>query len=255
MAEFVSNGLKIHFTDEGAGPPILLIHGFASSLDGNWKLTGVIDALVKDGRRVIAIDNRGHGKSDKPLDPTVYGIDMMAADSIALLDHLGIEQADVMGYSMGGYITTNLITEHPKRFKTAIIGGAGERVITAEFDEVSTQIADALDSDSGASDHPVAKMFRIFAQSTGGNLKALAAVMRSSRPRVDRAKLADVRIPVFVIAGASDPLVGDPAKFAAAIPGAEVAVLPGDHISVFGGHAYRDAVVAFLRKRSPVGVA
>lgn len=256
MPTFDSHGgVNIHYTDEGSGPPILLIHGFASNLEGNWRMTGVIEALVNDGRRVIAIDNRGHGKSDKPHDPAKYGIMNMAGDSIALLDHLGLEKVDLMGYSMGGYITAALITEYPERFRTAIIGGAGERLLTNEFDTTSKHIADALDSDSGETTHPVAKMFRLFAQSTGGDLKALAAVMRSGRPHIDPDELAKVAIPVLVLSGESDPLVGDPAKLAAVVPGARNVTLPGDHISVFGGMGYRNAALAFLHEHSPVAVA
>jgi pimeloyl-ACP methyl ester carboxylesterase len=255
MPDFDSNGLRIHYIDEGEGPPILLIHGFAANIDGNWRLTGIIDALKNSGRRVIALDNRGHGLSGKPYDPAAYGIDKMAGDSLNLLDHLGLKRVDVMGYSMGGYIASALITQHQDRFQTAIIGGAGERVITGEFDDTGLEIADALASETGLSDNPVGKLFRAFAESTGGDLKALAAVMRSGRPRVSREAFGKVTIPVLVIAGASDPLVGDPKKFAAAIPGAEIAILPGDHLTVFAGNGYRDAVLAFLAKHSPVAVA
>src|SRR4051812_29533027 len=100
MPTFQSDGLELAYRDEGEGDPILLIHGFASSIDVNWSGTGWIDTLKTDGRRVVAIDNRGHGASEKLYDPAFYGADVMAGDAIALLDHLDIERADVMGYSM-----------------------------------------------------------------------------------------------------------------------------------------------------------
>ena len=116
MPTFESSGAKIHYIDEGAGPPILLVHGFASNIEGNWRATGIIAALTGAGRRVIALDCRGHGESDKPHDPKAYGVNVMANDAIALLDHLGITKTDLMGYSMGGYIATSLLLEHPERF-------------------------------------------------------------------------------------------------------------------------------------------
>lgn len=257
MANFESAGAKIHYIDEGAGPPILLVHGFASNLEGNWRATGVIAALVRSGRRVIALDCRGHGKSDKPHDPKAYGVKTMANDAIALLDHLGIAKVDLMGYSMGGYIATSLIVDHPERFNCAIIGGAGERVLAGDFDKLaSTAIADALDGVAGATDNPIARQFRTFAETLAGNdLKALSAAMRAGRPTVDASKLAGITTPVLVLAGASDPLVGNVKRFSDAIPGSELAQLPGDHLTVFVGEGYRRTVLAYLAKHSPVPVA
>ena len=256
MPTFQSNGANIYYVDEGSGPPILLVHGFASSIEGNWRFTGVIDALVASGRRVVALDCRGHGKSDKPHDPAAYGTNTMAQDAVALMDHLRIERADLMGYSMGGYIATSLVIHHPDRFRSAVIGGAGERVLTGDFDAIATtHIADALDSPDGATANPIAKQFRTFAEANGNDLKALAAVMRAGRPRVDASKLSGISIPVLVIAGESDPLVGNVARFAEAIPGSRLTKLPGDHLTVFAGRAYRDAVLAFPTEQSPVATA
>jgi pimeloyl-ACP methyl ester carboxylesterase len=256
MPTFQSNGANINYVDEGSGPPILLVHGFASSIEGNWRFTGVIDALVGSGRRVVALDCRGHGKSDKPHDPAAYGINAMAQDAVALMDDLGIEKADLMGYSMGGYIATSLIIQHPSRFRSAVIGGAGERVLTGDFDAIAApHIADALDSPDGATANPIAKQFRTFAEANGNDLKALAAVMRAGRPRVDASQLGSISIPVLVIAGESDPLVGNVARFAEAIPGSRIAELPGDHLTVFAGRAYRDVVLEFLAEQSPVATA
>jgi len=257
MPDFRSSGATIHYIDEGAGPPILLIHGFASNLEGNWRATGVMAALTKAGRRAIAIDNRGHGKSDKPHDPAAYGIKTMAGDAIALLDHLGIAKADLMGYSMGGYISCVLITEHQSRFNSAIIGGAGERVLGKQFDDLATgAIADALAGVKGSTGNPIARQFLTFAQALSGNdLQALAAVMRSGRPSVDPSKLSSVRIPVLVIAGQNDPLVGNVKRFADAIPGSQLVMLPGDHLTVFVGNGYRDTALKFLAAQSPVPAA
>ncbi|MGE5597160.1 MAG: alpha/beta fold hydrolase, partial [Hyphomicrobiales bacterium] len=115
MPTIESGGLTINYIDEGQGQPIVLVHGFASSLQGNWRATGVVDALVNDGRRVVALDCRGHGRSDKPHDPEAYGGTKMADDVVNLADHLGIEKPDLMGYSMGGGIAASLLARFPQR--------------------------------------------------------------------------------------------------------------------------------------------
>ena len=103
MGSFASNGVDIAYELYGQGDPILLIHGFASNGFVNWRSTSWVDLLEKAGRMVVTIDNRGHGKSDKPHDPEKYGLEMVR-DAIRLLDHLEIKKAHVVGYSMGGLI-------------------------------------------------------------------------------------------------------------------------------------------------------
>src|SRR5579863_3555872 len=117
---FLSDGVKIRYIVEGEGEPVLLIHGFAANLQVQWG--GVIKDLAKD-YKVVALDNRGHGRSGKPHEPEKYGIQMVE-DAIRLLDHLNIDKAHVVGYSMGGFITNKLLTTHPERLITATLGGA-----------------------------------------------------------------------------------------------------------------------------------
>ena len=112
---FRSGDVSLAFVDEGKGDPIVLIHGFASNLRVNWESTGWISALVSAGRRVIALDNRGHGKSDKPHEREAYGTPVMADDVIHLLDHLSISRADLMGYSMGARITAFAGLTHQRK--------------------------------------------------------------------------------------------------------------------------------------------
>ena len=116
--------MKIHYLTLGDdGTPVVLIHGYTGSAEGNWFLNGVGQALAKN-HRVIAIDCRGHGQSDKPHDAEKYG-PQMAVDVIELMDHLGIKQAHIHGYSMGGFITSRLMATNPDRFITAAFGGSG----------------------------------------------------------------------------------------------------------------------------------
>ena len=129
MQFFDSDGVRIVFLDEGSGDPILLIHGFASSIKDNWIDPGWVSFLTGNGFRVVAIDNRGHGESDKPHEVSAYGAPLMAEDARRLLDHLGIARADVMGYSMGARITAFLALAHPARVRSAVFGGLGGNMV------------------------------------------------------------------------------------------------------------------------------
>ena len=125
MPSFHNGAVEIAYLDEGEGDPIVLVHGFASSKNVNWVYPTWVSELKKDGRRVIALDNRGHGDSEKLYDSADYEIAIMASDVIALLDHLGIERADIMGYSLGSRMTAILAREQPQRLRSAILGGIG----------------------------------------------------------------------------------------------------------------------------------
>ena len=125
MQSFNSEGVNIAYNDEGQGEPILLIHGFASNAATNWRDAHWLRTLTGAGRRVVAFDNRGHGQSEKLYDPELYGAPEMAEDARRLLDHLGIERADVMGYSMGARIAAFLVFKHPERGRSLVLAGAG----------------------------------------------------------------------------------------------------------------------------------
>src|ERR1700726_3551105 len=125
MPSFHNGDVEISYLDEGTGDPILLVHGFASSKNVNWVYPAWVSELKKNGRRVIALDNRGHGASSKLYDPEDYHIGTMAGDVRALLDHLEIRRADVMGYSLGARITALLAYKSPDRVRSAILGGLG----------------------------------------------------------------------------------------------------------------------------------
>ncbi len=120
---FDSDGVRIHYLIRGQGEPVILIHGLYSSARINWELPGLVD-LLADKYRVIALDNRGHGLSDKPEAEDEYGLKMVR-DVLGLMDHLGIERAHMVGYSMGGMILMKLLTIAPERVRSAVIGGMG----------------------------------------------------------------------------------------------------------------------------------
>jgi pimeloyl-ACP methyl ester carboxylesterase len=242
---FDSSGVRIAYDDVGEGPPVVLVHGFASNRRANWREPGWYDALVDAGRRVIALDCRGHGESGTPHDPDAYGIGVMAVDVVRLLDHLGVEEADVVGYSMGGRIAVRLLVDHPDRVNAAVLGGVGEAILSGPPDQ--SEIVEALEAeDPSAVEHPAGRRFRAFAERMDGDLQALAATMRAI-PTFDLPRLSDVAHPVLVVAGENDSVVGDPAAFADSIEGAESVVVPErNHMTTVGDPRFVEAVVVFL---------
>lgn len=248
MQTFQSDGVEIAFLDKGNGPPILLVHGFASNVATNWVSTGWVTTLTNAGRRVIAIDNRGHGHSEKLYDPAQYGTPTMAEDCRRLLDHLQIERADVMGYSMGARVCAVLALRHPERVRSAIFGGLGVNMVRGMAG--TGPIAHALEAPS-IDDvvNPTARTFRAFAEQTKSDLKALAACIRSSRDPVTREDIARLSCPVLVAVGSEDVIGGSATELAALIPGAEAYVIAGrDHMKAVGDAGFKNAVLAFLSR-------
>src|SRR5688572_30471138 len=144
MPSFRNGAVEIAFLDEGEGEPIVLVHGFASSKEVNWVHPGWTATLTRAGRRVIALDDRGHGASSKLYEPADYHTSLMADDVRALLDHLQIERADVMGYSMGARISAFLAVRHPARVRSLILGGLGIKLV--EGAGLPASIAEALEA-------------------------------------------------------------------------------------------------------------
>jgi pimeloyl-ACP methyl ester carboxylesterase len=246
---FDSDGVGIRFIDEGAGEPVLLVHGFASSVKHNWLEPGWVSLLSRNGYRVIAYDNRGHGESTKLYEPQAYQPAMMMEDARRLLDHLAIARADVMGYSMGARITAFLALAHPQRLRSAIFGGLGGNMIRPMAG--TGPIAHALEAASiDEVVNPTARTFRAFAERTGSDLRALAACIRGSRDPISREMVAHIACPVLVATGTEDVIGGAAEELAALIPGAEALPIPRrDHMLAVGDRVYKEGVLAFLRRR------
>jgi pimeloyl-ACP methyl ester carboxylesterase len=245
---FDSDGVEIAYLEEGEGDPVLQIHGFASSAQVNWVDPGWVRHLVRAGYRVIAVDNRGHGRSAKLYDPSDYGTPKMAEDARRLLGHLAIPRAHVMGYSMGARITAFLAMAHPERVASAVFGGLGINMVRPMAG--TGPIAAALEAPSIEDvTNPTARTFRAFADSTKGDLKALAACIRGSRDPISPDDLRQLMCPVLVAVGDEDVIGGSAEELAALIPGAEAFVIQGrDHMKAVGDRTYKEAVVAFLNR-------
>jgi pimeloyl-ACP methyl ester carboxylesterase len=253
MQKFNSAGVEIAYEVWGKGPPILLIHGFASNSFVNWRDTHWVKFLSEAGRQVIAIDNRGHGQSQKLYDLEQYSAQLMADDAKRLLDHLGIEQADVMGYSMGARISAFLTMAYPSKVRRAIFAGLASRMITGVGG--SDEIAAALEAPSRDDvDNRMALGFRLFAEQTGSDMKALAACIRSTRVKIKEEALAQIAVPVLVVAGENDDVAGDVEGLTRIIPGSKGVVLPRrNHMNAVGDRGYKDAVLAFLKDEAVAG--
>ncbi len=251
MPSFRHNDVEIAYFDEGEGEPIVLVHGFASNKEINWVNPGWIRTLTRAGRRVIALDNRGHGQSTKLYDPAAYGAPVMAEDARALIDHLQIERADVMGYSMGARITAFLAVNHPERVRSAIIGGLGIKLVEGHGGVMAGVIVAALQAPSLTDvTDPTGRAFRSFAEQTKSDLKALAACMASPREKLTREQVAGIKAPVLVAVGTTDDVAGSGEALAALIPGAQSLAIPDrDHMLAVGDRIYKAGVLDFLERR------
>ena len=190
MQRFRHGDVELAFLDEGQGDPVVLVHGFASNAVVNWVNPSWVTTLTRAGRRVIALDNRGHGQSSKLYDPAAYHTSLMAEDVRALLDHLAIARADVMGYSMGARITAYLALAHPSRLRSATFGGLGINLV--EGQALPPSVADAMEAPSLADvQDPFGRTFRAFAEQTKSDRKALAACIRGSRQMLSREEVGD----------------------------------------------------------------
>lgn len=249
MPSFHHDQVEIAYLDEGEGEPIVLVHGFASTKNVNWVYPTWVSELRKNGCRVIALDNRGHGESAKLYDPAQYSIPIMAGDVVALMDHLEIERADVMGYSLGGRMTAWLGRNAPERLRSAILGGIGIAMI--EGGGPGEDVARALEAPSleEVSD-PVGRTFRAFADQTRSDRLALAACLRGSRGLMTKDEAAAISVPVLIAVGTTDEVAGSAQALGEVIPGAEVLDIPGrDHMRAVGDKVYKSGVLDFLSRR------
>ncbi|MEI9991262.1 MAG: alpha/beta hydrolase [Rhizomicrobium sp.] len=239
------DGIRLAFEIVGEGAPIVLVHGFASDRAQNWRNVGWYETLTGAGHRVVAMDCRGHGLSDKPHDEASYG-DKMVDDIAAVMDAAGLERADVMGYSMGGILTVGLLMTRPERIARAICAGIGETY----FSGLSHRrgIAAALRaSDPGTITDPMQKAFRAFASQGGKDMLALAACMAADRTMYSREQLKTCSTPILVVDGDKDIQSGRPEPLAEAFTNGRAAVIPGrDHMTAVGDKLYKKAVLDFL---------
>ncbi|MFX1558439.1 MAG: alpha/beta fold hydrolase [Promethearchaeota archaeon] len=264
MPFFDNEGVKIYYEIEGEGPPVIMIHGFAASIEANWKATNWVDVL-KDDYKLILIDCRGHGKSDKPKDATQYG-EKMNDDIVKLLDHLSIEKANFFGYSMGARITTDILLQKQNRFISAIIGGfplyyANKRTKFIARVMMKKWIKGLKKANRDDIKNKAALRFRKviseYADSHLQDLEALVCVLEGDIQRPDgilptnpkrKEALKQVNVPVLTVFGADDTIVKrGKSTGAQLVPGSCHFQIEGkDHITVVADPKFHMVVKAFL---------
>jgi pimeloyl-ACP methyl ester carboxylesterase len=251
MPTFTSfDGLQLSYSfweGDGGARPVVLQHGFAADTTANWISTGVVGALRKAGLTVVALDARGHGRSEKPHDEARYSEDSMARDVSALLDELGLAEVSMVGYSMGAIIAL-AVAAADSRIRCLATGGVGSGIV--DFGGVDTrvvkptEIASALLAEDASALPPETASFRMLADVLGGDRRALAAVALASRE--GSLDLSAIGVPTLVLAGDQDPLAAEPERLAAAIAGARLVRVPGDHLTAVMAPGFAEALVSFL---------
>jgi pimeloyl-ACP methyl ester carboxylesterase len=249
MPTFHHDKVELAFLHEGAGEPIVLVHGFASNAAVNWVHPGWMATLNRAGRRAIALDLRGHGASAKFYDPPDYHSEIMANDVCALLDHLELPRADIMGYSMGARIAAFLALARPGQVRSLILGGLGSHLV--EGVGLPMSIAEALEAPSLAEvADPTGRTFRTFAEQTRSDLAALAACIRGSRQTLTPAQVANIPMPTLIAIGTKDSVAGSAQALADLMPKAQVLDIPGrDHMLAVGDRVFKQGVLDFLARR------
>ena len=221
--------------------PILLVHGFASSFERNWREPGWVDILQDEGREVIGLDLLGHGTADKPHDPEAYAD--LTASIEAVLPPDG--QVDAVGFSLGGQLLLKFAAQHPDRFRKLVVGGVGDNVFRDGDPEPAARAIESGDTAEG--DPAVAQAFAVFARAPGNDPKALAACLRRPRSVIDEATVSGVKVPVLVVLGDRD-FAGPADRLMNALPDATLVSLAGaDHFGTPKDFRFIEATVDFLR--------
>jgi pimeloyl-ACP methyl ester carboxylesterase len=246
------DGLEIAYREWGrasAGEaPVVLHHGFGADMAANWVAPGIVAALRAAGRAVVAVDARGHGASQKPHERERYGEDVMARDLAALVDELGAGRVDVVGYSMGAVVALLFSAGEP-RVRRLVVGGVGAGVIECggvDRRAVSNEsIIAALAAEDPAHVEPrEARAIRALADAIGADREALVAQAHSVyRGEI---RLGEIAARTLVLAGEDDPMAVRPGELAAAIPGARLELVPGDHGMAVVQPEFAAAIVEFL---------
>ena len=252
MPSATLNGVTLAYDDIAPPGPaqrtILLLHVYASNRNEGWKRTGWCQALERRGFRTIALDQRGHGESVKSHDPADYGRTAMAADALALLDHLGVRACEVFGYSMGTRTAMQLALDAPERVNNLMLGGVGGKLFEPRPPSGDETIATAMSAEDPAGiKNEFLRSFRQFADEQGEDRQALAAFSAAESPPLERAALSTLPMPVLVVAGEGDDLAGDPEDLARVFPHGKGVTLNGcDHFSAIPHAALKATVFDFL---------
>ncbi|MBW7864165.1 MAG: alpha/beta hydrolase [Candidatus Hydrogenedentes bacterium] len=264
---FDSAGTRLHYSVRGKGEPVILVHGFAMDAERNWRWTGISRALAKD-HQVVLIDLRGHGKSDKPHGPAAYGVNM-SEDVVRLMDHLHLDRAHVVGYSLGGFITLKLVTTHPERLISAIPCAAGWEKASGENMSKLKSLGESVDGpegfrplfaelglpDRGPLNRAVLCLADRYLRAHNDTVALAAALESISALAVTEAELRANRVPVLSVVGTKDALRPGVDNLDGVMSEHQtVHIRGGNHATTVIRHSFQKAIRDFLEKHrsSPV---
>lgn len=249
MPSFASfDGTEIFYETTGAGRPVLLIHGFSSDGDRGWVSRGIAAKLVDAGRQAVVIDLRGHGRSAKPHEAPAYAGDTLVRDCQRLLDHLGFQVVDVVGYSLGSRTAARLAILDV-RVRSLILGGCGDADAGGP---AAAWLAGILEADDPSSLDPASQAIRADIMSRGGDLAALAAFCRAHIGGEDRIEVVGIDVPTLFVTGVDDHVPGEVAPLLERLPGSRWVQVPGDHLAAPDDPTFLQTVLDFLAELQPV---
>jgi pimeloyl-ACP methyl ester carboxylesterase len=245
---------EVHFEVHGEGRPVVLLHGGTVSFKYNYADLGWIKVLNDAGMQVIGLDFRGHGQSDKPHDPAQYGTAKLASDVIALLDHLALERAALVAYSIGTAVAIHLLNTARERFDSAALVATGDGLIgypPHTFDRILPSLALVLERTEYPQDLPKhLAAYWNFITSTAGDKRALLAFSQARYPSLTPQEAEQVSNAVLVVSGEDDLVLGTGPRLARALCRGEYLQIPGaDHFSLAADRSVMAAVAHFLKQQ------
>jgi pimeloyl-ACP methyl ester carboxylesterase len=246
-----SGATTLAYEIHGDGPPVVLVHGFASSFRRNWSDPGWVVHLRRHGFQVIGPDMRGHGRSPRFHDPAAYATPLLAADILAMLDHLGLPRVDLIGFSMGGGVALHLGMFHPERFRRIVAGGIGDSLLPGGHDpQQLAAIAAALRTPHPETlTEPLPRLFRDFAERGGNDLAALTAAMSGNGWPGHLVAEGPIALPVLLVHASQEQIIAGTQRLHRMLPQADVVVIPDrHHNSMVGDRRFKEAVTAFLAR-------
>lgn len=251
MAYCKNKNHSIYYEQHGKGNPVVLIHGGAVSFQNNYAVFGWIERLNESGLQVIGLDLRGHGKSDKPLDAESYGTENLASDVLAVMDELGLVKVSVIGYSLGSAVALHLIQAFPARFSKAALVATGDGLIGLPpytFSAVFPILSEAVSRSEFPDDLPshVAAYWSFVADS-GGSREAISVAATANYPPISVDFASRIALPVLVVSGENDPVLGRGPRLAKALPeGTYLEIKKADHFNLAAMSEVRNAIADYI---------
>ena len=253
MAFSNNQNTAIYYEQHGEGKPVVLLHGGATSFRFNYGVFGWIEALNETGFRVIGLDMRGHGRSDKPIAPEEYGTNKLASDVLAVMDELGIDDAFVVGYSLGSAVALHLIQSRPERFSKAALVATGDGLLgypPHTFSALLPVLAEAVSRSEFPDDLPAhVAAYWTFVTQSGGSREAISSAAKAEYPALSQDLAAKIQVPVLVVSGERDPVLGQGPRLAEALgQGEYLEIEKADHFNLAAKNSVKKAIAAFLLK-------